>query len=70
VEALGMAVSWIFRCGYGVGIKKPRWMRTEVINLLVSLAEGARFETPEALETIRPDCPASVLSQALLKAGS
>lgn len=35
------------------------------MDLLVSLAEGARFENPEALETIGPDLVSSFRSQSL-----
>jgi hypothetical protein len=35
------------------------------MNLLVSLAEGARFETPDALETIGHDPTLSFRSQSL-----
>ena len=38
---------------------------TEVMNLLVLLAEGARFENTTALETIGPDRVSSVCSQSL-----
>ena len=33
-----------------------------------SVAEGARFETPDALETIGPDLTVSALSQPFTKA--
>ena len=35
------------------------------MNLLVSLAEGARFENPDALETICSDLTPSSCSQSL-----
>ena len=35
------------------------------MNLLVSLAEGARFEAPDAHETIGPDPTLSIRSQSL-----
>jgi hypothetical protein len=38
---------------------------TEVMNLLASLAEGARFENPEASETIGLDLISSFGSQSL-----
>ena len=38
------------------------------MNILVSLVEGARFETPDVPETIGPDLTVSVLSQSFTKA--
>ena len=38
---------------------------TEVMHLLVWLAEGARFENPTAPETIGSDLPASFQTQSL-----
>ena len=37
----------------------------EVISLIVSLVEGARFENPDASETIGPDVVSSFPSQSL-----
>ena len=51
--------------GYGVGMRKPRWSLTEVMNLLVSLTWEARFENPPYPETIGSDLLPSVPSQAL-----
>ena len=49
----------------GVGIRKTKRRLTEVRNLLMSLAEGARFESPTAPETIGSNPVSSFGSQSL-----
>ena len=44
---------------------EPKLRMTETMNLLVSLAEGARFENPTAPETIGPDLISSFQTQSL-----
>jgi hypothetical protein len=47
------------------GIRKLKKGFTEIMNLLIPLAEGARFENPETSETIGPDLTSSFRSQSL-----
>jgi hypothetical protein len=45
---------------------KGEWLKTNT--WISSVAEGARFENPDAIETIGPDLTSSVRSQSLTEA--